>query len=70
MSAQRLEPKFSFLVEGLLGAEGPVFDISANFYMVAPEVETDNKPAGQVLKIDLASKTVQYRSLFEILHSL
>lgn len=30
------EPQFTKIVDGLKGAEGPVFDTSGNFYVVAP----------------------------------
>ena len=49
------DAKFEFtkLLDGVAGAEGPVFDIRGNFYMVGPEIEKDNKFAGQILKVDL-----------------
>ncbi|XP_041358416.1 diisopropyl-fluorophosphatase-like isoform X2 [Gigantopelta aegis] len=50
---QLVEPQFSKIVEGLRGAEGPVFDNHGQFFMVAPEVEKDGKYAGQILKVDL-----------------
>ena len=54
------DAKFEFtkLLDGIAGAEGPVFDTSGNFYMVAPEVEKNNKFAGQILKVDLATQKV------------
>jgi len=55
------KPKFTKIVEGCLGAEGPVLDPSGkNLYMVAPEVEKDGKPAGEVLKIDPVKKMVTF----------
>ena len=56
--AQVVEPQFSKIVEGLRGAEGPVFDNHGNFFMVAPEVEKDGKYAGQILKVDLETGKV------------
>ena len=54
------DAKFEFtkLLDGIAGAEGPVFDTSGNFYMVAPEIEKNNKFAGQILKVDLATQKV------------
>ncbi|KAL8583560.1 hypothetical protein ACOMHN_028331 [Nucella lapillus] len=45
--------EFTKVLDGLAGAEGPVFDANGNFYMVAPEVEKNNKFAGQIVKVDL-----------------
>ena len=56
-------PEFSKIVDNLLGAEGPVFDKNGNFFMVAPEVEKDGKPAGQIVKVDLSSKQVNSLTL-------
>ena len=56
------DAKFEFtkLLDGVAGAEGPVFDIRGNFYMVGPEIEKDNKFAGQILKVDLTTRKVCY----------
>lgn len=48
-----VEPKFTKIVDGLKGSEGPVFDKDCNFYMVAPEVTKNDSFAGQVLSIDV-----------------
>lgn len=53
-----VEPAFTCVAKGLLGSEGPVFSRDGDFYMVAPEVEKDGKPAGQILRVDLENKTV------------
>lgn len=53
-----VELKFDKIVDGLLGAEGPVFTRNGDFYMVAPEVEVDDQPAGEVLKINIEEKKV------------
>lgn len=55
----KVVPEFLKLVDNVLGAEGPVF-FKSLFYMVAPEVEKDGKPAGQIMLIDTKSgqKTV------------
>ena len=50
---------FTKITENLLGAEGPVFVDKNNFLMVAPEVEKNGKPAGQILKIDLKTGKVR-----------
>lgn len=50
---------FHNIVNNILGAEGPVFDNEGNFFMVAPEVEKNGKPAGQILKIDVNSGKVK-----------
>lgn len=52
--------KFAFvqIVANLLGAEGPVIDTNGTFYMVAPEVEKNSLPAGQVVRVDLDRKEV------------
>jgi hypothetical protein len=51
---EKLEvPTFTKITENVLGAEGPVFNKEGHFFMVAPEVEKDKKPAGQILKVDL-----------------
>ncbi|CAL1528121.1 unnamed protein product [Lymnaea stagnalis] len=52
-------PDFVIIAKNILGAEGPVFDSNGNFYVVAPEVEKDSKPAGQILKIDVTSGKVE-----------
>ena len=54
------DTKFEFtkILEGVAGAEGPVFDTKGNFYMVAPEVEKNGKFAGQVLRVDLETEKV------------
>ncbi|GFR81472.1 diisopropyl-fluorophosphatase [Elysia marginata] len=54
-----VNPEFSKVVDNIKGAEGPVFDTKGNFFMVAPEVEKDGKPAGQIVKVDLSSKQVE-----------
>jgi hypothetical protein len=50
-------PQYAFtkILDGVAGAEGPVFDNAGNFYMVGPEIEKDGKYAGEVLKVDLAA---------------
>ena len=53
MNPKILALEFTKIADNLKGAEGPVFDKDGHFYMVAPEVEKDGKPAGQVLRIDL-----------------
>lgn len=55
---QTIQGNFTKIVEGLLGAEGPVFSPDGTFYMVAPEVEKDGNYAGQILKVDLTSAKV------------
>ncbi|XP_029641994.1 diisopropyl-fluorophosphatase [Octopus sinensis] len=47
------EPLFTKVASDVLGSEGPVFDKSGCFYVVAPEVEKNNKPAGQILCVNL-----------------
>ncbi|GAB1603366.1 diisopropyl-fluorophosphatase-like [Argonauta hians] len=47
------EPIFSQVAADILGSEGPVFDKDGNFFVVAPEVEKDGKPAGQILCVNL-----------------
>lgn len=56
-----VEPTFIKIVDGLLGAEGPVFDQDGNFYMVAPEVTKNESFAGQVYSIDLKDRKVQIK---------
>lgn len=54
-----VSPEFTMLVSDLPGSEGPVFDSEGtNFYMVAPEVEIDGKPAGNILRVDLSNNKV------------
>lgn len=55
-----IEPVFSKVTEDVPGAEGPVFDKKGDFYVVAPEVENEGKPAGEILRVDLntGKKTV------------
>uniref|UniRef100_A0A0B6ZM12 SMP-30/Gluconolactonase/LRE-like region domain-containing protein n=1 Tax=Arion vulgaris TaxID=1028688 RepID=A0A0B6ZM12_9EUPU len=58
MNVQRMSvvnPEFVKIIDGVLGAEGPVFDNRGNFFMVAPEVEKDGKAAGQIIRVDLFS---------------
>lgn len=55
--------EFTKIADKLLGSEGPVFDKDGNFYMVAPEVEKDGAFAGQILKVDLSTCKVCFRSL-------
>ena len=55
---QTIEGNFTKIVDGLPGAEGPVFSTDGTFYMVAPEVEKDNKAAGQIVKVDLTAGKV------------
>jgi len=45
-------PEFQCLSKGHAGAEGPVFTPDGRFFMVAPEVELDGKPAGKILQIN------------------
>ncbi|KAK6990866.1 diisopropyl-fluorophosphatase [Biomphalaria glabrata] len=52
-------PLFRKITDNILGAEGPVFDSKGNFYMVAPEVEKEKNPAGQILKVDILSGTTE-----------
>lgn len=54
------EPNFYKIADNLPGAEGPVFypHSKTHLYMVAPEVEVDGEPAGQILKVDLETKEV------------
>ncbi len=53
-----VEPQFLKIVDGVRGAEGPVFGRNGNFFMVAPGIRKDGKFAGQVLKVDLIDKQV------------
>ena len=54
-----IEPPFTKIAEGLLGAEGPVFDRKCQFFMVAPLVKDgDGRNAGQVLSVDLENEEV------------
>ncbi|KAK7495006.1 hypothetical protein BaRGS_00013646 [Batillaria attramentaria] len=53
--ADDVELKFTKVLEGAAGSEGPVFDRNGNFFMVAPEVMKDGKFAGQILRVDLQS---------------
>ena len=57
-----IEPLFTKVAEDIPGAEGPVFDKKGDFYIVAPEVEVDGKPAGEILQVDL--KTGKVKSFF------
>ncbi|XP_067933592.1 diisopropyl-fluorophosphatase-like [Watersipora subatra] len=53
------KPKFRQLARGMKGSEGPVFNsVGDRFYMVAPEVEVDGEPAGQILMVDTATDEV------------
>ncbi|XP_046558960.1 diisopropyl-fluorophosphatase-like [Haliotis rubra] len=54
--AVNVEYNFTQVLDGIPGAEGPVFNNRSYFYMVAPEVEKNGKYAGQVLKVDLEKK--------------
>lgn len=57
-----VKPDFVQIINGILGAEGPVFDNRGNFYMVAPEVEKDGKAAGEILRVDVhGDKPVRVR---------
>lgn len=56
---EAVEPKFTKVIHGELGAEGPVFDKDDNFYMVAPEVMKNDNYSGQVLSIDLKTNKVR-----------
>jgi hypothetical protein len=56
---EEVEPKFTKVLEGKLGAEGPVFDRDDNFYMVAPEVMKNGNFLGQVLSVDLKTNKVR-----------
>lgn len=63
MDSKLLSPDFEMIVSNLLGSEGPVFDAAGtSFYMVAPEVEVDGKPAGNIMKVDIESKKVLFHS--------
>uniref|UniRef100_UPI0021C4C9AF Diisopropyl-fluorophosphatase n=1 Tax=synthetic construct TaxID=32630 RepID=UPI0021C4C9AF len=55
-----IEPLFTKVTEDIPGAAGPVFDKNGDFYIVAPYVEVNGKPAGEILRIDLKTgkKTV------------
>ena len=55
---QIVDVNFTKIVDGILGAEGPVFTTDESFYMVAPEVEKNGNAAGQILKVDLPSGKV------------
>lgn len=55
---------FTKIIDNVLGAEGPVFTPDRKFYMVAPEVEVNNEPAGQVLEIDIDRKQVRLIVIF------
>ena len=55
---QLLELNFKCLIGNIRGAEGPVFNKSAKFFVVAPENEVDSEPAGQILEVDLSSNKV------------
>ncbi|KAK6188060.1 hypothetical protein SNE40_004324 [Patella caerulea] len=52
-----VQPEFTQLLTGLMGAEGPVFDNDGSMYVVAPEVVNSGEYAGQILKIDLENQT-------------
>lgn len=59
-NAEIFEPEFRRVVDNLAGAEGPVFSAcGSKFYMVAPEVEKDGKPAGQVYSVDTLANKVK-----------
>ena len=54
------KPQFRHIVKGLAGAEGPVFNKEGSkFYMVAPEVEVNGKPAGQIISVDIETNVVR-----------
>ena len=55
---QTIEGNFTKIVDGLPGAEGPVFSLDGTFYMVVPEVENNGNAAGQIVKIDLKIEKV------------
>ena len=55
---QTIEGNFTKIVDGLLGAEGPVFSLDGSFYMVVPEVESNGNAAGQIVKVDLKTGKV------------
>lgn len=55
---QIVTPDFVKILDNALGAEGPVFDKLGEMFMVAPGVEKDGLPAGEILKIDLKNATV------------
>ncbi|XP_025081198.1 diisopropyl-fluorophosphatase-like isoform X2 [Pomacea canaliculata] len=48
-AADDVEPKFEKVLEGLQGAEGPVFDKNGNFFMVAPDT-------GEIYNVNLQEK--------------
>lgn len=50
-AADDVEPKFEKVLEGLQGAEGPVFDKNGNFFMVAPDT-------GEIYNVNLQEKRV------------
>lgn len=55
-------PKFTKIVSGLIGAEGPVFNKDLQFFMVAPCRENEQKEAdGDVVKVNLEKGTVSHR---------
>jgi len=59
--------EFNKLADNIRGAEGPVFDKDGNFFLVAPEVEKDNKFAGQVLKVDISNGKVGGSRIYSML---
>lgn len=59
LSMSVVQPEFLRVLDGLPGAEGPVFDNRGNFYLVAPEVEAEGKAAGQILRVDLTKQPAQ-----------
>ena len=61
---QTIEGNFTKIVDGLLGAEGPVFSLDGSFYMVVPEVESNGNAAGQIVKVDLKTGKVCVLPLF------
>ena len=59
------DAKFEFtkLLEGIDGAEGPVFDNKGNFYMVGPFNKKDVEQAGQIFQVNLTTNEVCNPSL-------
>ena len=50
---------FTEIARGILGAEGPVFSKSGDFYLVAPEVEDQDKnPIGEIIRLDVDNSQV------------
>lgn len=56
--ADDVQLAFTKILDGLPGAEGPVFDRNGNFFMVAPEVMRNDEFSGQIFKVDLSSQKV------------